>query len=32
LKLHRACIGKLFENSDDVLDAEKIYALAKEMA
>jgi len=32
LKLHRACIGKLFENSDDVLDAEHIYALAKEMA
>jgi methylenetetrahydrofolate/methylenetetrahydromethanopterin dehydrogenase (NADP+) len=32
LKLHRACIGQLFENSDQVLDAEHIYALAKEMA
>jgi len=32
LKLHRGCIGKLFENSEGVLDAEEIYALAKEMA
>jgi hypothetical protein len=32
LKLHRGCIGKLFESSDGVLDAEAIYALAKEMA
>ena len=32
LKLHRACIGQLFESSDNVLDAEQIYALAKEMA
>ena len=32
LKLHRACIGQLFESSDNVLDAEEIYALAKEMA
>jgi len=32
LKLHRACIGQLFESSDDVLDAEQIYALAREMA
>ena len=32
LKLHRACIGKLFESSDAVFDAEEIYALAKEMA
>jgi hypothetical protein len=32
LKLHRACIGQLFESSDDVLDAEKIYELAKKMA
>jgi methylenetetrahydrofolate/methylenetetrahydromethanopterin dehydrogenase (NADP+) len=32
LKLHRACIGQLFESSDEVLDAEHIYALAKEMA
>jgi methylenetetrahydrofolate/methylenetetrahydromethanopterin dehydrogenase (NADP+) len=32
LKLHRACIGQLFESSDDVLDAEHIYVLAKEMA
>lgn len=32
LKLHRACIGKLFESAEGVLDAEAIYALAKEMA
>jgi methylenetetrahydrofolate/methylenetetrahydromethanopterin dehydrogenase (NADP+) len=32
LKLHRACIGQMFESSDQVLDAEEIYALAKEMA
>ena len=32
LKLHRACIGKLFETSEAVFDAEEIYALAKEMA
>jgi len=32
LRLHRACIGKLFERNDLVLDAENILALAKEMA
>jgi len=32
LKLHRGCIGQLFENSEGVLDAEAIYALAKDMA
>ncbi len=32
LKLHRGCIGKLFDSSDGVLDGEEIYALAKEMA
>jgi hypothetical protein len=32
LKLHRACIGQLFESSEKVFDAEEIYALAKEMA
>ncbi|GEO98167.1 NADP-dependent methylenetetrahydromethanopterin/methylenetetrahydrofolate dehydrogenase [Methylobacterium haplocladii] len=32
LKLHRTCIGKLFESSDKVFDAEEIYALAKELA
>jgi len=32
LKLHRGCIGKLFESSEAVLDAEEIYALAKAMA
>jgi methylenetetrahydrofolate/methylenetetrahydromethanopterin dehydrogenase (NADP+) len=32
LKLHRTCIGRLFERSDQVLDAEQIYALAKAMA
>jgi hypothetical protein len=32
LLLHRACIAKLFESNDLVLDAEQIFALAKEMA
>ena len=32
LKLHRACIGQLFESTERVFDAEEIYALAKEMA
>jgi methylenetetrahydrofolate/methylenetetrahydromethanopterin dehydrogenase (NADP+) len=32
LKLHRACIGQLFESSDQVLDAENIYAQAKTLA
>lgn len=32
LKLHRACVGQLFESTDKVLDAEEIYALAKTMA
>jgi hypothetical protein len=31
LALHRACIGRLFEQNDLVLDAEQIYALAKTM-
>jgi hypothetical protein len=29
LKLHRACIGQLFETSDQLFDAENIYAQAK---
>ena len=32
LKLHRGCIGKLFESAEDVFDAEEISALAKAMA
>jgi methylenetetrahydrofolate/methylenetetrahydromethanopterin dehydrogenase (NADP+) len=32
LKLHRSCIGRLFESSDQVLDAENIYAQAKALA
>lgn len=32
LKLHRACVGQLFENTEQVLDAEEIYALAVKMA
>ncbi|MCX7096799.1 MAG: NADP-dependent methylenetetrahydromethanopterin/methylenetetrahydrofolate dehydrogenase [Methylococcales bacterium] len=32
LALHRACVGKLFEDNKQVLDAENIFALAKEMA
>ena len=30
LELHRACIGRLFESSDALFDAEEIYALAKD--
>jgi hypothetical protein len=32
LKLHRHCIGQLFKSSEQILDAEEIYALSKEMA
>jgi methylenetetrahydrofolate/methylenetetrahydromethanopterin dehydrogenase (NADP+) len=32
LALHRACIVKLFEDNKQILDAENIFALAKEMA
>jgi methylenetetrahydrofolate/methylenetetrahydromethanopterin dehydrogenase (NADP+) len=32
LKLHRECVGKMFEAADKVFDAENIYALAKELA
>jgi hypothetical protein len=32
LSVHRACIAKLFEANDLVLDAEEIFAIAKEMA
>lgn len=32
LTLHRACIGKLFENNKQVFDAEVIFELAKQMA
>lgn len=32
LALHRACIAKLFESNDKVLDAEEIFALAKTMS
>lgn len=31
ISLHRACIARLFETNDLVLDAEEIYAIAKEM-
>ena len=32
LAVHRACIAKLFESNDVILDAEEIFALAKSMA
>jgi len=32
LAVHRVCIAKLFERNDLILDAEEIYAIAKEMA
>ena len=31
LKLHRACIAKLFESNDQTLDAEAIYKIAQQM-
>jgi hypothetical protein len=31
ISLHRACIARLFESNDVVLDAEQIYAIAKTM-
>ena len=31
LEVHRACVAKLFESNDQVLDALEIYALAKAM-
>jgi hypothetical protein len=31
LALHRACVARLFERNDQVLDAEEIYAIAKTM-
>ena len=31
LALHRACVGRLFERNDLLLDAEEIYAIAKTM-
>jgi hypothetical protein len=32
LKLHRECVGKLFDSADQVFDCENIYAQAKELA
>ncbi len=32
LAVHRACIAKLFESNDVILDAEEIFELAKSMA
>ena len=32
LKLHRECVGKLFDAADQVFDCENIYAQAKELA
>ncbi len=32
LKLHRACVAKLFESNDQILDAEAIYEVAQQMA
>ena len=31
LALHRACVARLFEQNDLLLDAEEIYAVAKTM-
>jgi hypothetical protein len=32
LKLHRACVGQMFQSADKVFDAENIYAQAKALA
>jgi methylenetetrahydrofolate/methylenetetrahydromethanopterin dehydrogenase (NADP+) len=32
LKVHRACIAQLFESNDQIIDAEEVYEVAKEMA
>jgi hypothetical protein len=32
MKIHKACIARLFETNDAVLDAESIYSLAEEMS
>jgi hypothetical protein len=32
LKLHRACVGQMFQSADQVFDAENIYAQAKALA
>jgi hypothetical protein len=31
MKVHKACLGKLFESNELVLDAEGVYAVAKEI-
>jgi hypothetical protein len=31
MKVHRAAVAKLFERSDQVLDAEEVYALAQSL-
>jgi hypothetical protein len=31
IKIHRACIARLFDQNDLVLDAEEVYATAKEI-
>lgn len=31
MKVHRACVARLFESNELVLDAEKVFAIAKEM-
>jgi hypothetical protein len=31
LALHRACIAKMFETNDLILDAEEIFAIARSM-
>jgi len=31
MKVHRACVARLFESNELVLDAEKVFAIAREM-
>jgi methylenetetrahydrofolate/methylenetetrahydromethanopterin dehydrogenase (NADP+) len=30
--VHRACVAQLFESNDQIIDAEEVYEVAKEMA
>jgi len=31
MKVHRACVGRLFESNDVLMDAEQVYAVAREL-
>jgi hypothetical protein len=31
MKVHKACVRRLFESNDQVLDTDAVYAIAKEL-